>query len=212
MLEYISPIVEGFFTSGSLIVAIGAQNAFVLKQGLMRHQVFMTALFCFISDSLLIILGVAGFGAVITSSKILLSLAKWGGVIFLTWYGFRAFRAAVSKEGGRLEVSKGPLKPSLKETILILLAVSFLNPHVYLDTIVLIGSIGAQFEVQERPYFILGAVSASLIWFFGLCYGARGLARFFENPKSWKILDFSIGCIMWSIALFLVFGNSLDSN
>jgi L-lysine exporter family protein LysE/ArgO len=209
MFEYLGAIIEGFLTSGGLIIAIGAQNAFVLKQGLMRHQVFMTALFCFVCDSLLIILGVAGFGAIVTSSPLLLLLAKWGGVTFLTWYGFRGFRGAFQRKGAALKVSKGPLKPSLKETILILLAVSFLNPHVYLDTIVLIGSIGAQFELHERPYFILGAVSASLLWFFGLCYGARVLGPFFENPKSWKILDFIIGCLMWSIALFLIFGSAL---
>jgi L-lysine exporter family protein LysE/ArgO len=209
MKGFLGPLIEGFLTSGGLIVAIGAQNAFVLRQGLMKHQVFLTALFCFVSDSCLILLGVGGFGSLVTSSPILLQMAKWGGTLFLFWYGLRSFRSVFKNQSVDLMKPGRPLKPSLKEAFMILLAVSFLNPHVYLDTVVLIGSIGAQFGAHERPYFALGAVSSSCIWFFGLCYGARVLAPVFENPKAWKVLDFLIGCIMWSIALFIAFGSSL---
>lgn len=206
----LAPFIEGFLTSAGLIIAIGAQNAFVLKQGLMKHQVFLTGLFCFVIDSFFIILGVGGFGTIVTASPILLNIAKWGGVLFLFWYGLRSFRAFFSVQTMGMAQVVAVKKPVLKETILILLAVSFLNPHVYLDTIVLIGSIGAQFDFYERPYFALGAIIASGIWFFGLSYGARVLSPVFQNPKAWKVLDCIIGCIMWSIALFLIFGNSLE--
>jgi L-lysine exporter family protein LysE/ArgO len=209
MAPFLAPLIEGLLTSGGLIIAIGAQNAFVLRQGLMKHQVFLTALFCFISDSSLILLGVGGFGSLVTTSPILLQMAKWGGTIFLFWYGLRSFRSACKNQTLNLTKPKGPAKPSLKETFFILLAVSFLNPHVYLDTVVFIGSVGAQFEIHERPYFALGAIISSCIWFFGLSYGARMLGPVFEDPKAWKILDILVGSIMWCIALFIAFGNSL---
>lgn len=194
-------LLEGALTSAGLIVAIGAQNAFVLKQGLMRNRVFVTALFCVVVDSFLIALGVGGFGSLVASNQVLLNIARWGGAAFLFWYGFRSFRSAFRAQS--LQADLGA-KPGLKETILILLAVSFLNPHVYLDTVLLIGSVGAQFELQERPYFAAGAMLSSCIWFFGLSYGARFLAPLFENPKAWKILDGLIGCIMWAIATSLI--------
>lgn len=203
MGTFLFPLLKGCFTGAGLIVAIGAQNAFVLKQGLMKNQVFATALFCAIVDALLIALGVGGLGAIFTSNIMLLSLAKWGGAAFLFWYGFKAFRSCFKSSQG-LEIAKGPDRPSLKESLLILAGVSFLNPHVYLDTVVLLGSIGAQFEGSQRPFFAMGAMFASMAWFFGLCYGARLLAPFFENQKSWKILDFCIGSIMWAIAASLL--------
>ncbi len=209
-LDVLGSALEGFLTSGGLIVAIGAQNAFVLRQGLLKHQVFLTAIFCFISDSFLIGVGVGGFGTLITSSPILLSVAKWGGASFLFWYGLRSFRSAFQDQKLVVDSSFEVSKPTLKEAILILLGVSFLNPHVYIDTILLIGSIGAQFEVSQRPYFFLGAITASFIWFFGLAYGARFLAPIFKNPKAWRILDTAIGLIMWGIALFILFGGALS--
>ncbi len=196
------PLLKGCLTGAGLIIAIGAQNAFVLKQGLMKNRVFLTALFCALVDILLIALGAMGLGAFITSHTALLAVAKWGGAGFLFWYGLRSFRSVFSNQ--TLECVGEMRPPSLKETIVTLAAISFLNPHVYLDTVVLLGTIGAQFEASQRPLFAYGAMLASLFWFFGLCYGARLLRPFFENPKSWKLLEFAIGCIMWFIAITLL--------
>jgi L-lysine exporter family protein LysE/ArgO len=198
------PLLKGMITGAGLIIAIGPQNAFVLKQGLMRNQVFVTAFFCFLVDSALIALGVGGLGEILTSSRILLLIAKWGGAAFLFWYGLRSFRSIFHSESLQAKNNQGPRKPSFQETLCILAALSFLNPHVYLDTVVLLGSIGAQFCSHERPFFALGAMASSLIWFFSLCYGARFLAPFFASQKSWKVLDFCIGCMMWGIAVSLL--------
>jgi len=200
-----APLVEGFATGAGLIIAIGAQNAFVLKQGILRNHVFVTVSICALIDAFLIVLGVGGFGRLLTSSALLLSLARWGGAAFLSYYGFQSFRAVFKTESLKVNQGRGPL-PNLKETITTVLALSLLNPHVYLDTVVLVGSIGAQFPSQERPFFALGAIVASFIWFFGMGFGARYLAPLFQKPMAWKILDFIIGCVMWLLALMLVFG------
>lgn len=202
-MSYFFPFLEGCGTGAGLIIAIGAQNAFVLKQGILKNQVFATALFCAVTDAFLISIGVAGFGELLSLNPILLLVAKWGGAAFLFYYGIRSFRSVFSDHTLKIN-KKGPGHPSLKESILVLCALSFLNPHVYLDTVVLLGTIGAQFEGMNRLFFTLGAISASFIWFFGMCYGARYLAPLFGKPSSWKILDFLIGCIMWGIAISLV--------
>lgn len=200
-----APLIEGFATGAGLIIAIGAQNAFVLKQGILRNHVFVTVLLCAVIDAFLITLGVGGFGQIITSSILLLSLARWGGAAFLLYYGLRSFRAVFKTESLKVNQGKGPL-PTLKESIATVLALSLLNPHVYLDTVVLVGSIGAQFSNLERPFFGLGAIIASFTWFFSLGFGARYLGPLFQKPVAWKILDFIIGCVMWLLALTLVFG------
>lgn len=201
--SYLTPFIEGFGASAGLIIAIGAQNAFVLKQGILKNHVFTTIIICILIDAALIILGVAGFGQFLASSDLLLTLARWGGAGFLTFYGVRSFRAVFKTE----QLSfKGKDRPDFKQTIMTLLAVSFLNPHVYLDTVVLIGSIGAQFPASERPYFTFGAIMASFCWFFTMGFGARYLGSLFQKPLAWKILDFIIGCVMWLIALTLIFG------
>lgn len=196
-------LLEGFSTGAGLIIAIGAQNVFVLKQGIAKNQVFATALFCAFTDALLISIGVAGLGTLLTSSPILLLISKWGGAAFLAYYGFRSFRAVFTSQSLKLD-KKGPQHPGLKQTLLILAALSFLNPHVYIDTVVLLGSLSAQFSGDQRFFFALGAILASFIWFFGMCYGARFLAPLFAKSLSWKILDFLIGCTMWGIALSLI--------
>ena len=198
------PLIDGFLTGAGLIVAIGAQNAFVLKQGLKKNHVFATALFCAVADALLIALGVGGLGEILTSNRVLLAIAKWGGAAFLYWYGFRAFRSMFRSESLQAQSAHEPASHSLKKTFLTLAALTFLNPHVYLDTVVLLGSIGAQFEGGERPFFALGAMLASLTWFFGLCYGAQFLAPFLKNKNSWKAIDLIVGCIMWAIASSLL--------
>jgi len=189
-----------------LIIAIGAQNAFLIKQGLLRNHVFLSALICCLADALLIGLGVAGFGTLIVKYDLLLDIAKYLGAAFLFWYGFRSFRSVLKKS--TLDISGAPERPDLKTTIITLLVVSLLNPHAYLDAVVLLGSISSQFPHHERYSFGLGAIMASFVWFFGITYGSRYLAPLFQNPKSWKILDFIIGCIMWMIALSLLLPDS----
>lgn len=179
-------LLKGCCTTAGLIVAIGAQNAFVLKQGLMKNRVFMTALFCASADALLIGLGVAGMGAALASNQALLLLAQWGGALFLFWYGYKAFRSVFRSQSLEVAEGAGPARPSLRETALILAGVTFLNPHVYIDTVFLLGSIGSQCESAERVFFALGAMCASTCWFFGLCYGARFWPLFLKNHSLGK--------------------------
>ncbi|MDP1975628.1 MAG: LysE/ArgO family amino acid transporter [Alphaproteobacteria bacterium] len=199
----VAPFLEGCGSSAGLIIAIGAQNAFVLKQGILKNHVFVTAFICAAIDALLIALGVGGFSKLLSTNAYLLEFVRWGGIIFLVFYGFRLFRSAFSAYTIVMNGNQNRL--NLKMTILTALALSLLNPEVYLDTVVLLGSIGAQFPETERFFFAMGAMSISFIWFFGLCYGSRYLAPLFQKPLSWKILDFIIGCVMWLIALFLLF-------
>lgn len=184
-------------------MAIGAQNAFVLKQGIMKNYVFLTALFCALVDSLMISLGAGGIGSLLSENPLLLSLTKWAGAAFLFGYGLRSFKAVFTNHS--LIAEGGPAKPSLKETLITLAALGFLNPHVYIDAVVLLGSISAQFETLSQPYFALGAIFASWVWFFTLCYGARLLAPLFAKPIAWKILDAASGTIMWFIGYSLLF-------
>ncbi|MBX9806051.1 MAG: LysE/ArgO family amino acid transporter [Alphaproteobacteria bacterium] len=201
----ITPLLEGFGTGAGLIIAIGAQNAFVLKQGILKNHVLVTVLICAVIDAFLIMLGVGGFGRLLTSSSLLLAIARWGGAAFLFYYGLRSFRSIFKTESLKINKGRGHM-PTLKESITTVLALSLLNPHVYLDTVVLVGSIGAQFPSFERFYFTLGAIVASFVWFFSLGFGAQFLGPLFQKPIAWKILDFIIGCVMWLIALMLIFG------
>lgn len=206
MQDYcVAPLLEGLGTSAGLIIAIGAQNAFVLKQGILKNHVFVTVFLCAVIDALLIAFGVGGFGRLLVSSSLLLNIARWGGAAFLLYYGFRSFRAVCKTESLTFKIGKDD-RPNLKQTITTTLALSLLNPHVYLDTVVLVGSIGAQFPSSERPFFAIGAIAASFIWFFSMGFGARLLGPLFQKPIAWKILDFLIGCVMWLIALMLIFG------
>ena len=192
---------QGFGLGAALIIAIGAQNAFVLRQGLKKQQVFVTALVCVLCNAALITLGVAGFGGLVSSSATLSAVATWGGVFFLGVYGFRAFRAALNPQG--LEAQNGKAL-SKREAVMTTLAVSLLNPHVYLDTVVLLGSVGGQFVGAARVLFGVGAVTASGLWFFSLAYGATRLGPLFRRPVAWRVLDVLIGVVMWSIAASLV--------
>lgn len=196
----------GCGTGAGLIIAIGAQNAFVLKQGLLRQHVLLTVLFCALSDAFLISLGVGGFGELILSIDGLLPFAKWGGAIFLAYYGFRSFRSAFLNSS--LNVKMEEQSVSYVEVLLSLFAFTYLNPHVYLDTVVLLGSISSQFPETERYVFGMGAMAASFIWFFSLGYGARFLRPFFESPGAWKVLDILIGIMMWVISLSLIWPQS----
>jgi len=197
------PFLTGFQTGFALILAIGAQNAFVLRQGIRREHVFVVCLLCAASDALLIGLGVGGLGAITGFAPWLLPVLRWGGVAFLVVYGARAFWSAW-QGGGTLEAS-GQTQAKLGQVVLTCLALTWLNPHVYLDTVVLLGSIAAQFG-DARWVFGTGAIISSFVFFFSLGYGARLLAPVFAKAAAWRVLDVLVGCVMWSIAAKLAFG------
>jgi L-lysine exporter family protein LysE/ArgO len=192
---------QGLAVGFSLIIAIGAQNAFILKQGLKRQHVFWVCFACALSDALLILLGVAGFSAVLLHYPQIIQFAKWGGALFLFWYGFQHAVQAL-KSASVMQLSANSAS-SLTQTLLMCLALTWLNPHVYLDTVILLGSISTQFA--DQAYFALGAISASWLFFFALGYGARVLIPVFENPKAWQFLDGMIALVMWGIAVSLLF-------
>ncbi|WP_028033416.1 LysE/ArgO family amino acid transporter [Chelativorans sp. J32] len=183
----------GFFLGGSLIVAIGAQNAFILRQGLLRQHVFILCLICALSDALLIAAGVAGLGTLVARSPSLITAVTLGGAIFLFAYAIFAFRRALHPDA--LKAAKEE-KRGLKAAIGACLAFTFLNPHVYLDTVVLVGSLSGAYEGAARTSYALGAIAASFLWFFSLGYGARLLQPIFARPQSWRVLDTLIGLVM----------------
>lgn len=191
----------GFWLGFSLILPIGAQNAFLLRQGLRQEHVFWACLTCAVSDALLITAGVASFSYVIESAPWIAPVMRWAGAAFLFVYGALALRSAFNGSGA-LTAASGQGKP-LKATILTLLAITWLNPHVYLDTVLLIGSVSTRYPGEEL-FFGAGAVVSSFVFFFALGYGARLLTPFFAKPASWRILDALICAIMWAIALGLV--------
>jgi L-lysine exporter family protein LysE/ArgO len=189
----------GFALGLSLILAIGAQNAFVLRQGLRRMHVLPVVLVCALSDALLIAAGVAGFGALAEAVPGLEFWMRIFGAAFLIWYGSRTLLSAW-RGGATLEAASG--SQSLRAAVLTCLALTWLNPHVYLDTVVLLGAISAQYEA--RVVFAIGAMGASFVFFFSLGYGARALAPVFARPRAWQVLDLIIGLTMWAIAAKLL--------
>ena len=197
----LASFIPGFLLSITLILAIGAQNAFVLRQGLRREHVFWVCLTCGLSDAILIAGGVAGFGALAEAVPMFETVMRYGGAAFLLWYGWLNARSAW--QGGAVLDTSGAATQSLGKAIATLLALTWLNPHVYLDTVVLIGSISAQYP--DRLAFGAGAVLASFTFFFTLGYGARLLSPLFARPRSWQVLDAIIALTMWGIALKLLF-------
>ncbi|MFZ5750141.1 MAG: LysE/ArgO family amino acid transporter [Pseudomonadota bacterium] len=191
----------GLRLSLALISVIGAQNAFVLRQGLRREHVLAVVAFCAISDALLIAAGVAGLGVITDALPGLRSVLLWGGVAFLVWYGARAFRSAW-RGGESLRPADGQRAP-LGTTLATLAALTWLNPHVWLDTVVLLGSVAAQYPGAEAA-FAVGAALGSLLFFATLGYGARLLAPVFARPAAWRVLDAGVGLLMWSVAAGLV--------
>lgn len=195
---------KGMGTGGGLIIAIGAQNAFVLSQGVRKNHYILIPLICAVCDAILVAVGVAGFGSFIASSKVLSQVAGIGGAVFLFCYGIRSFRSAL--KGERLESDqKG--ETSLKAAVLTTLAVTLLNPHVYIDTILLLGSIAGQFQAPGHLIFGAGAIAASFIWFFALSLGSSLLAPLFKKELSWRILDSLVGMIMWAVAISVLKGS-----
>ncbi len=199
-----STYLAGFSLGLSLILAIGSQNAFVLKQGLKNQYILVICIVCSLSDAILIGFGVAGFGAIVQKFPSIEQIARYGGAIFLTFYAIVSFKSAFTTThalGANIE-SKG----SMWKAILMCLAFTWLNPHVYLDTVVLLGSISTQYAPKEW-LFAVGAMSASLVFFFSIGYGARFLAPLFQRPKAWKVLEFFVGVVMSFIAGSLVIGS-----
>ncbi len=196
-----SAALSGFFLGASLIIAIGAQNAFILRQGLLRQHVFILCLICALSDALLISAGVAGLGTLIAQSPKLIAFVTLTGAAFLFWYASVAFRRAFHPEAMQVK-SNGAT--SLKAAVATCLALTFLNPHVYLDTVLLLGSLSAQFEGSARAAYGIGAAIASFVWFFALGYGARLLQPIFAKPAAWRVLDCIIGVVMALIGLSLL--------
>ncbi|MDF1707413.1 MAG: LysE/ArgO family amino acid transporter [Paracoccaceae bacterium] len=192
----------GFGLGLSLILAIGAQNAFVLRQGLRRSHVFAVCLTCALSDAALIAAGVAGFGSLAEAAPWIEPVMRWGGALFLIVYGARALLSAW--RGGAVLMVEGGAVEALGPVLVTCLALTWLNPHVYLDTVVLLGSVAAQYE--DRVSFAIGAMTASFVFFFTLGYGARRLAPLFARPQAWRVLDLCVGLLMWAIAAALIRG------
>lgn len=187
----------------TLIVAIGAQNAFVLRQGLRGDHVLAVVLTCAISDAILIVVGVTAFRQVATILPALEPAMRYAGAAFLFWYGAKSLQSALSASSV-LVAASGNVTP-LGPTLATCLALTWLNPHVYLDTVVLLGSISTQFPGMETS-FGAGAVTASVVFFFTLGFGARWLRPVFANPKAWRILESVIALTMWLIAIKLLTG------
>ncbi|MBI9110587.1 LysE/ArgO family amino acid transporter [Maridesulfovibrio ferrireducens] len=199
-MSMILPYMQGFGTGAGLIVAIGAQNAFVLTQSIKKNHHLKVCLVCALCDAVLITLGVLGTGDIVASHPMLLKPAAWGGAAFLVWYGFGSFRSAI--KGGKLE-SEEETVSGVRPIIMLTLAITLLNPHVYLDTVVMLGSISGQYSGEARYFFGFGAVTASFIWFYTLGFGGRALAPLFKKPVTWRILDSVVGVTMWAIAFSL---------
>ncbi len=202
MTSALSAAFVGFGTALALIFAIGAQNAFVLRQGLVGRHVLPVVLVCALSDAVLITVGVAGMGALVQDMPWLDRALRWGGAAFLVVYGFLRARAAL--QGGGLEAAERAA-PSLRAAVGTAIALTWLNPHVYLDTVALVGAVSTGFEGEARLAFGLGAISASFVFFFSLGFGARFLVPIFRSPRAWSILDAGIALLMWGIAAALVF-------
>lgn len=194
-------LITGFLTGLSLIIAIGAQNAFVIRQGLSKQHVLLVVGICAAGDALLITLGIGGLGKLIQRHQLILDLIKWFGVAYLTWFGVRSLASVLKKQ---TLVASGEIKTSRKQIIGKTLGFTFLNPHVYLDTVIFLGGIGTQFKASKWD-FAVGAICASILWFTSIGFGAQAASKFMSRPIFWKILDGIIAVIMFALALLLIF-------
>jgi L-lysine exporter family protein LysE/ArgO len=195
-------LLAGFALGASLIIAIGAQNAFVLRQGLKREHVLVLCLICSVSDAVLIAAGVAGLGSLIRQAPVLINWVSGAGAAFLAYYGAVALKRMLSPAA--MAAAGGEAMP-LKTAMTTCLALTFLNPHVYLDTVVLLGGLSARYAGAARLAYGIGAAAASFAWFFALGFGARFLAPVFARPLAWRVLDGLIAMVMWGLAARLVF-------
>lgn len=198
-----TPFLAGLLLGASLIVAIGAQNAFVLRQGLLQTHRFTVALFCACSDALLIAAGVGGVGIAVGQHPRILALIACIGALVLLWYGVQALRRAIHPH--TMTADAPGKSSSIWQVIATCAGFTWLNPHVYLDTVLLIGSLASAWPVPgPRFMFAVGAATSSFIWFFSLAYGARLLVPLFRKPMAWRVLDVLIAIVMWSIAIKLL--------
>ena len=196
--------IQGFLVCGGLIIAIGAQNAFVLKQGLLQRNILAVILTCFACDFILISLGVMGLGSLISESRMATVALALVGAVFLLVYGARAFRSAYLGNSVLQLDNRDEVQSSAFKAVLATLAVTLLNPHVYLDCFAIIGGIAGTLSSSEKWLFLFGALCTSALWFFSLGYGAKLLIPLFKRPVTWRILDIAIGIVMWLIAGSLV--------
>ena len=189
---------QGIALGAALILPLGPQNAFVLNQGIRRQYHLMIASLCALSDIILICGGIFGGSAILMQSPWLLALVTWGGVAFLLWYGWGALRTAMSSN---LELASAEvLKQGRWKIVVTMLAVTWLNPHVYLDTFVVLGSLGGQLADEPKRWFALGTISASILWFYGLAILAAWLAPLLRTAKAQRIINGVVGVVMWFIA------------
>lgn len=195
-----SAVIAGFFSGAALIIAIGAQNAFVLRQGIRREHVLPIVLVCALSDAILIAVGVAGIGTLVTAAPLVLEIIRWAGVLFLVGYAIFAARRAIRPTALVVGKSDGISRTAAIATVL---ALTWLNPHVYLDTVLLLGSLSTAHGPEGRWWFAGGAILASLVWFTALGFGARLLRGFFAQPAAWRILDLCIAVVMLVLAVRL---------
>jgi len=195
------PFFQGLGIGAGLIVAIGAQNVFVFSLGVRKQNSYLVPAICSFCDACLICIGVAGVGSVVATSPQLQQFFGWGGAIFLGWYGIRALRAAIVAKPLRVNSNS---RPSRWAVAMSTLAVSLLNPHVYLDTLVLLGGSSGRFEESDRLLFGLGACAASVVWFFMLSLSGTLLAPFFQSSRAWRVLDIIVWITMWTLAWQLI--------
>ena len=198
---FLPALFKGFMLSAGLIMAIGAQNMFVLRQGLKREHVWPIVMFCAAADAMLIVAGVNGLGALLSAIPGLATASSLGGAAFLIWYGYGALRRSMTSSSLIIDHQAGlSLTAALASTA----AFTFLNPHVYIDTVMLMGTIGTSMPVDERPWFVMGAATASFAWFASLGFGARFLAPLFAQPITWRMLDLLIALMMSALAVSLL--------
>jgi L-lysine exporter family protein LysE/ArgO len=203
-LDAYPAFLAGLSIAAPLIVAIGAQNVFVLRQGLRREHVGAVVLTCALIDAALMTLGVSGLGAAFGANRMALNAVAVAGVVFLMAYGAAAARRAFKNQS--MQINAVGRAVTLQSALLQTLALSLLNPHVYLDTVLLVGAVGAQQAAHLRPAFLMGAATASVVWFTGLGYGARWLTPLFAKPRAWRWLDAFVALTMWALAAMLLDG------
>jgi L-lysine exporter family protein LysE/ArgO len=202
----LTALLVGLVAGLSLIIAIGAQNAFVLRQGMAREHMLPVVLVCLVSDVVLIAAGVAGIGAIVERADWAIDVVRWLGVAFLTTYGVMTLWRARRPSAG-LETDGPPKSTSLRTAVLKAAALTWLNPHVYLDTVLLLGSLSANHGDVGRWWFALGACLGSTVWFFGLGYGARLLSPLLKSPRAWQLLDVGVAATMLIVAASLALGD-----
>ena len=209
MLDSLLP---GFLTGASLIIAIGAQNAYVLRQGIIRHHITAVVAVCAVSDAVLILAGVSGVGAIVDHADWVIDVVRWLGVAFLLWYAAASLRRAFRPESLGAEAVDTARNETRRRVVGRAMALTWLNPHVYLDTVLLVGSIAATHSgdstggLDGRWWFAIGATAASIVWFSGLGYGAGALGPVLSRPRAWQVLELLIAATMLLVAAKLALG------